>query len=190
MAQRTSAWLHRISRGWLTFGALIAFVLFTVLVLPRQAAQAEAATGLATSPDTSLFYTPSELHQLAAAYGPDGRAAYVRTRFTFDLIWPLVYLAFLATSLSYVYARAAAPGSRWRLANLAPVAGVILDYLENLSASVVMLRYPATTAVVAHMAPAFTLLKWAFVGGSIALLLGGVAAVLWRRARRSGPVAA
>jgi hypothetical protein len=188
MGKRISAWLYRISNGWVTLMALVVFVLFTALVLPRQAAQAEAETGSASSPDTSLVYTPADLYRLAEAYGPEGRAAYVRARFTFDLVWPLVYLAFLATALSWVSARAFPPDSPWRLANLAPLLGVLLDYLENLSVSAVMLRYPAPTAVIDHLAPAFTLLKWVFVGGSFALLLGGIAVALWRRVRRAGRV--
>jgi hypothetical protein len=45
-----------------------------------------------------------------------------------------------------------------------------------------MARYPARTPVADLMAPAFTLLKWIFVGASFAVLLVVLAAAVWRRA--------
>jgi hypothetical protein len=132
----------------------------------------------------SLTYTPSDLYQMAEQYGEQGRAAYIRARFTFDLVWPLVYTLFLTTALSWLFARGFAADSRWQRANLAPLLGALFDYLENLSTSLVMWRYPAQTAVVDLLAPAFTLLKWVFVGGSFALVLIGLAAALWRWLRR------
>jgi hypothetical protein len=60
------------------------------------------------------------------------------------------------------------------------VLGALFDYLENLSTSLVMLRYPDHTAVVDALAPIFTLVKWIFVGGSFALLFIGLAVGAWR----------
>lgn len=189
MAIRLSNKLQRISRGWMALAGLVIFILFTALVLPAQSSQAEATSGGAGSPDTSLFYTQQELYRLAEAYGPQGRAAYVRARFTFDLIWPLVYAFFLTTAISWVYGRAFAPDSWLQRANLVPLLGLLFDYLENLSTSLVMLRYPDPTPVIAWLAPLFTLLKWAFVGGSFVVLMAGglMGALGWfrRRARRS-----
>ena len=51
--KRISEELYRISNGWVTLVALIVFVLFTALVLPRQATQAASADLDAGSPDTS-----------------------------------------------------------------------------------------------------------------------------------------
>ena len=118
---------------------------------------------------------------MAEAYGEEGRRLYVRSRFTFDLIWPLVYAFFLTTSISWLYGRGFAAGSVWQLANLAPVLGAALDYLENTSASLVMVRYPARTPVVASLTPLFTLLKWTCVGGSFVLLALGLVAYIRRR---------
>jgi hypothetical protein len=62
---------------------------------------------------------------------------------------------------------------------------MLFDYLENISTSVVMIRYPRPTAVVDTLAAVFTLVKWIFVNGSFVLLLIGmvVGAVRWVRAR-------
>jgi hypothetical protein len=188
MWKRISDWLHRVSSGWVALAAVVVFVAFSVLVLPGQAAAAEGYGGEAGSPDTSFFYLAGDLYRMAEAYGEQGREAYVRSRFTFDLIFPVVYTLFLGIAISWLYGRAFPPGSPWRWANLAPVLGAVFDYLENVSASLVMARYPARTPVVDALAPVFTFAKWCFVGGSFALLLLGVGVGLgrWIRGRSSG----
>jgi len=175
--------LVQASTGWVALSALVVFVLFTALVLPGQSAQAEGEAADAGSPDLSLWYSPGDLYRMAEAYGEQGRKAYVRARFTFDLVWPVVYGAFLTTAIGWLYTRAFAPDSRWRLANLAPPLGVVLDYMENVSTSVVMLRYPNRTPVVDTLAPIFTGVKWVFVGASFVLLVVGMAVAAWQWAR-------
>jgi hypothetical protein len=136
------------------------------------------------SPDLSFFYSPADLYRMAEAYGPPGRRAYIRQRFTFDVAWPIVYTLFLTTAISWLFRRTFPTESRWQLANVAPVAGALLDYLENLSTSLVMARYPARTPVVDVLAPAFTFAKWVFVGGSFVLLVVGIGGALWHVTRR------
>jgi hypothetical protein len=58
--------------------------------------------------------------------------------------------------------------------------GALFDYLENLSTSLVMLRYPAQTAVVDILAPVFTALKWGLLGVSFVLPFVGIVGALWR----------
>ncbi len=184
MIKRVSDWLTKISTGWITLSALIIFVLFSALVLPNQASKAEAETGDAGGPDTSLFYAPDDLYQWAKAYGAAGRAAYIRARFTFDVIWPLVYTLFLVTAISWVYSKAFRAGSRWQRLNLMPILGAAFDLLENTSTSIVMGRYPDQTPLIDMLAPVFTLLKWVLIGTSFASLVIGVGAGLWRWARK------
>jgi hypothetical protein len=186
MLKRLSSWLCHISTPWVALAALVVFLLFSILVLPRQSASADRVAGEVGSPDMSFYYSVDDLYRMAEAYGEQGRSAYVRARFTFDLIWPLVYTFFLVTAIGWVYGRAFPPDSRWQWANLAPVLGALFDYLENLSTSIVMLRYPSPTAVVDNLAPLFTMLKWIFVGGSFALLFVGIPAAVWRYARARG----
>lgn len=179
MCRQISKSLHRLSSTWVTLAALVVFLLFTALVLPRQAAMAETYTGDAGSLDTSFFYSPGDLYRIAEAYGENGRRLYVQSRFTFDAVWPLVYALFLTTAISWLYRRAFTPRSRWQLANLAPLLAAGFDYLENVSTSLVMLRYPARTPVFDLLAPIFTLTKWTLIGASFALLVTGVAVGIW-----------
>ncbi len=178
--KRLSNWLYRISTGWVALAGLVVFVLFTAFALPAQSAGADTFSAEAGSPDLSFFYSPQKLYAMAEAYGEQGRTDYVLARFTFDLIWPVVYTLFLATAISWLYARGFPPDSRWRRANLAPILGMAFDYAENISTSLVMYRYPVTSDFLAILAPLFTAIKWIFVGGSFVLLLIGMASAIWQ----------
>jgi len=185
MLAQLSRWLHRASRGWVTLAAAILFLVFTPLVLPDQAARFEAVAGSGPSPDQSLFYTPADLYRMAESFGAAGRAAYVRARWTFDVVWPLVYTGALATAISWLARKAFTRGSRGRLLNLVPVAGMALDFGENICTSLVIGRYPAATPVVDVLATVFTPLKWLFVGGSFVVLVGVAVIALARALRRN-----
>jgi hypothetical protein len=69
VATRLSDWLCRASTGWVALSALLIFLLFSVLVLPQQAAKSVKETGTSESPDTSFFYSPGDLYRLAGSYG-------------------------------------------------------------------------------------------------------------------------
>jgi hypothetical protein len=91
------------------------------------------------------------------------------------------------TSISWLSRRGFPPGSSWRLGNLAPILAVIFDGLENFSTSVVMLRYPEPTLLLAALAPWFTAIKWILVGGSFVWLLVSAVAALLRRLPAEAP---
>ncbi|MBS3753644.1 MAG: hypothetical protein KGY46_09700 [Anaerolineales bacterium] len=186
MLKRLSTWIVEFSKGWVALSALLGFLLFSIFVLPAQSARSEKETGGAGSPDTSLYYTPEKLYQLAGEYGPKGRKAYIRTRFTFDLIFPLVYAIFLTTAISWVYKKVFPSESFWMRINLTPLLGAGFDYLENISTSLVMFRYPSQTAGAAFLAPILTLVKWAFIGSSFLILGIGTAAALWGWIKKMG----
>ncbi len=175
---RLSRWLQYYSTGRVALAALLIFILFSALVLPRQSRPQPSEAG---TPDLSLFYTRGDLYRWAEAYGEQGRQDYVRARFTFDVAWPLVYTFFLVTSISWLCGKAFRPSSRWQLANLAPVLGMLFDFLENIATSLVMVRFPQPTPVLDALAGVFTLLKWGFIAASFALLLAALGAAIWKR---------
>ena len=143
MLNKLSSWLRKKSTGWLVIGSLIIMLLFTILVLPSQAEVSRESTGSTTSPDTSLYYSPEDLYKIAEIYGPDGRQAYIYARWTFDLIFPLVYVSFLAIGLSWFSKQLNTSSKIWNLVNLIPLLSGLLDYLENSAPSLVMYLYPA-----------------------------------------------
>jgi hypothetical protein len=177
---KLSDWIQHVSKGWVALSALVIFLLFTALVLPKQSSKASTEVRAAGSPDMSFFYNANDLYRMAEAYGQSGREAYIRARFTFDLIWPLVYTVFLCTSISWVYHKAFNPGSLWQRMNLVPLLALSFDYLENITTSLVMLQFPNRLPLVAILAPIFTMGKWILVTGSFVLLLVGLVVEVWR----------
>ena len=146
----------------------VVFMGFILWVLPAQALAFANVTSGSGSPDTSLFYTPSTFYTWAMEYGPVGRSHYIRTRFGFDLIWPLVYGAFFYTGIKV-------GGLRHRewLANMAIIT-IFFDYMENIFASVAMGLYPMDVSVIVYVAAVSTLLKWSTLSLSGLMLVGGL----------------
>jgi hypothetical protein len=180
--RRLAEALVAASTGRRALIALAVFVAFTATVLPWQAGiAAEYGEGVG-SPDTSLWYSADRLYELAEAYGDDGRAAYVRARVTFDVVWPLVYAAMLALALGWLLRRATAPLARLRVVVLLPIAALLADYAENACTAIVMARWPSTTDLLATLAPVFTAAKWTLLGAAfLAVPVLGLLAV--RRSR-------
>lgn len=170
--QALSHFLYRVSKGRFVLLALAALLLFTFFALPGQNELIQKYSQGSGSPDTSLCYNATEIYHMAELYGAEGRAAYLRARWTFDLVFPVVFTLFLASAISWLLGRALPADSRWRLLNLAPVAAMLADYGENLFASLVMWRYPLHCPVGELMAPVATLLKWTLVTISILIMLG------------------
>ena len=161
--RRFSQWLINFSTSKVSMFVLIIFLLFTSLVLPKQSQKASELSG-ARSPDLSLFYSSSDLFQMAESYGPAGRAAYVQARIEFDILWPLVYGVFLCVSMSWFLQRLLSSANPWRLLNLLPILAVMFDFLENLSTATVMQLYPQSPQWALLSAPFFTPVKWLWVG--------------------------
>jgi hypothetical protein len=185
LLKRISGWLNKASTGWISLAGMLIFLVFSATVLPSQASKAEAANNDTGSPDLSFFYSVADLYKMAEAYGKDGRTSYIRARFSFDLIFPLVYTTFLTTWISWTFQRAFSQDNNWQLANLTPLLGMGFDFLENVSTSVVMAHYPAQSPGIDWLATAFTPLKWIFIGGSFILLLTGtfLAILGWMKSR-------
>lgn len=186
MITNTSKLLIRLSTTPVTLACLVIFILFTALVLPGQTQSADEYSGESSSPDLSFFYSRDYVYELAGEYGETGRQAYVQARYTFDIAWPLVYTLFLATSISWTLSRSLPGGSRWLLVNITPLAAMLLDLLENLSTSLVMLAYPDQVPLAAWLAPLFTLFKWIFVGASFITLVAGVVLYLVKKFKPGG----
>lgn len=182
--KKLSSFLYKNSKGWVVGVALVIFVVFSVLALPGQSAIAERYSQGSGSPDTSLFYSGGDLYAMAKWYGQEGRAAYIRARWTFDLAFPLVYTFFLATAASWLLNKLLPAGSRWRLLNLVPIIAMLLDFLENTATTLVMARFPTRCPPGELLAPILTPIKWLFVGASFAIILFGSLMVIIKIIRR------
>jgi hypothetical protein len=150
--------IHTISETRYVIISFALFLVFIIIVLPYESAKS-TQFGLINSPDTSLYYTASQLYEYADEYGLEGRAFYDKQRFSFDIIWPLVYSSFLILSVSF-FIKKNNLGSRYYLLLYLAFIGMIFDFIENIMTSIVMIRYPSQTPFIASIAGFITLAKW------------------------------
>lgn len=147
-------------------GSSIVFVVFMVGVLPWINYLNGIYIGVSLSPDTSLFYSPSAFYQMLFDYGDDGRRFYILIRWTFDLIYPLVYGLFLMVVLVRI--------NKEHFKNyliLFPLLGVVFDYLENTFATLLMGLYPSQFSSLVYILEIMSILKWLFIGLSMYLIV-------------------
>lgn len=159
--------------NWLVFFvSVLIFTVFIIFVLPGVSLTTREITGSNLSPDTSIFYSVETLYKIAEDYGAAGRDYYINSRFTFDVVWPLVYGFFLVSSLSMTFREPIVKRSFY-VFNLLPIFAVVFDFLENITVSYLMFRYPQTSYI-GYLAPYFTLIKWLLIFSAFGLLVMGV----------------
>ena len=146
-----------------------AFILFGVLVLPAESARS-LEYGLNQSIDTSFFYTPTQLYQIIASYSRETRLLYIYQRFTFDLVFPIIYGSFVVVTIFYLTQNK--KDKLNKLLRLFPILAVTFDLLENITVSLLMYLYPTTIIFVAFIASIFTTLKWLTLSFSFAIIFG------------------
>lgn len=178
------------SSPWLFAASAILFLLFMALVLPGQSVEAARTSPEGASFDLSLFYTPAEALDRAAAHSIEGRFAYIADRWSFDLAFPLVYGLFACAGWAFALERLGerAAAQRRRLVLVAAL-GPFFDFTENIAATVLMASVPDRPLGWAIAASIATPLKWVFVaigiGGAVALPVAAAVRALARH-RRSG----
>ncbi len=176
LIKQTTTWLLKVSSTRVMIASLVLMIGFMVFVLPNQARESTMETGSDRSPDTSFYYTPDDLYQMAEEYGESGREAYIHARWTFDLVFPLVYTSFLAIGISWFIQRLPDWGDIWKWANLLPILGGIFDLLENTAATLVFSMFPDRLHAVMVSASVLTLIKWVLVSASfVPYFLFGIA---------------
>lgn len=146
----------------------IVFLLFIALVLPFVSSMTSEVTGVTESPDTSFFYQSEKIFEMAQAYGESGRDFYILIRWTFDVVWPIVYGSFL-----YVMIRWIQTSVRLNRLTLLPIAGVVFDFVENICATLIFWAYPSRLEWIAKIIPYITMFKWIAIGVSFMLLIIG-----------------
>jgi hypothetical protein len=140
-----------------------------------QKASTEQYTEHAGSIGLSFFPRPDTVYEWAEAYGPEGRRAFIRAWLTYDFFWPLafttLFLAVIGITLRYAHGPKAS-----RLCALALVT-LVMDYLENILAIIIMVRFPARMEATAWSLAVVNALKWISMYVVSALFVYGLVAV-------------
>ena len=141
------------------------FLIFMITILPQVARAGELA-GLEGSIDTNFSFNPSRILDIIIDYGPQGRRYYLIQRWTFDAIYPLVYALPLAFSLWGLLL--GSPSIHWAWL---PMLAALMDYLENITFSIIILLYPNIGVLGVAMGVILSLIKWIFLSASYGLVL-------------------
>lgn len=182
--KRFIAWLKTKATPRNLILVSLIFGLFVLIGLPLDRLWAKSA-GITEAIDTRLYSDPGTLMRLAEAYGATGRRFTLLERFTFDLIWPLIYGSFLLVLSAFLIKRL--QKSRiWDSLFIVIILGLGLDLLENLSETVFLALYPNAPLFWAWLCGTMTLFKWlslSIAGLILSLLVNQV--LLHRSMRKS-----
>ncbi len=186
MLNKISETLKRYANGWFILVLLAGEMFFNAIILPRQQAKIEAASGGIGPIDLQLFYTPKKVYSMVAAYGDAGRVDYRAFELTGDIIYPIVYTLFFALLVTWLFQRGFAADSRMQKMNVIPLGAWNLDLLENLGIVTMLSIYPSTPAALAWTTALFTLVKWLFAGTTVILVLTGFFMALRKGFKKQG----
>ena len=155
-----------IQHPWFILASWFVFVFFMVVILPA-VSMATVEQGLTESIDTNFSFDPAAIYRIVEAYGPSGRAYYIWQRWTFDLIWPLVYGLPLFSTLNRFIPKL------FRFRNVIvflPLFATILDYLENVTFTVLVSLFPTEIPLLAVVGVTISAFKWFALGTSMMIV--------------------
>lgn len=185
MLDRLSEFLHKVTSGWLVLTTLLLALLFNLVIMPGVGAKIMAFSGNTGPIDMLFFYTPEMVFSMIKSYGEEGRTVYRTFTLTLDVLYPLIYTAFFATAISWLFRRGFSPNSEIQQLNLIPLITLGFDLLENLSVATMLTIFPSQPAILARIAAVCTAGKWIFVGVNLILVCLGLIGVTGKYFRRS-----
>lgn len=139
----------------------VLFILFIVVVLPYFSSLTANKTNSNFSPDTGFFYSLEEFYNNMEIYGIEGRNFYILMRWTFDVVWPMVYLSFFASSLGHLTRKLDKKKQIFFLTF--PIVGVSFDVIENVLATINVIIYPTRIEFILKLLQFSSLIKWFFI---------------------------
>ena len=109
-------------------------------------------------------YSPGAAYDLFDVLGQTGRGAYLRLLWTIDLLLPALFGLFLSSAIR----RGAFPS--WQSV---PLLAAACDYAENITITILLLRYPTREPAFAQLASIFTVTKLVLYTSGLLLAVGG-----------------
>ena len=139
----------------------IIFGLFITLILPYFSNLTARITNSTFSPDTGFFYSPDTFYANMELYGKEGRNFYVLMRWTFDIVWPVVYTSFFLSVLLF-FTNIYQSKTKQKILYM-PILAVGFDFIENILATINVSIYPSKSTVAIIFMQISSTLKWIFI---------------------------
>jgi hypothetical protein len=180
--------LAEVATGRLAGGLVLGFVLISFLWFRFGPAGRLAAAGLPL-PDTWIGYTPEELYRGYEVFGVEGRRWY-QLFLVGDFLYPLLFAAASGAVIVLALKRIGrlSGSGRWLL--LAPLAVLLLDWVENGIQFFLVSAFPRRFDGLASFAAVITAAKMGLINLVLILvvLAGAVVLLTAVRNRGAGPV--
>jgi hypothetical protein len=112
-------------------------------------------------------YTSGDAYHLFGVLGQTGRSAYLKLLWTVDLMLPALFGLFLSAAIRR---------GAFRTLHLVPLLGAACDYAENITITILLLRYPTQEPGLVQLASLFTVVKLVLYASGVLLAVGGFVA--------------
>jgi len=175
MLQKISSKFHAWTKGWLVLVLLALDTFFMLIVMPVAGALMKSGTGLEQPLDLMFLATPDKMFKMIELYGEFGRPFYRNVELTVDIIYPIIYMLAFGLTISWLFQRGFARDSKMQMLNTMPVGAWFFDLLENLGIVTMLTMWPSQPVALAWLTMILTTVKWFFAGGSMLLMLVGLA---------------
>jgi hypothetical protein len=147
-----------------------AFLLENLLYFPLSVPYMKELAGGMPLLDMRPGYTPADAYHLFDVLGQTGRHAYFRLLWTIDLLLPALFGTFLCAAMQR---------GRFRAWRSIPLVAAVCDYAENMTITILLLRYPMQAPALALLASVFTVTKLVlYASGLLLAVVGFLARVL------------
>ena len=133
--------------------------------------------------DSNVCYDSKDAYVLFPKLTEQGRKFYAWTEITVDLIFPIIYAAFLSLLIIYLFQKCSINTSE-QFVVLLPFIAMLFDYGENVLIAIMLFSYPKEHPALASVASVFTKLKWSFVSVSSVAILYGLACLAIKFVRK------
>jgi hypothetical protein len=184
MLIKLSNTLQKYAKGWLILILFVLDMFFNIIVMPMAQVLMKGNSGNAPgSLDLRFFTLPATMFEIIGKYGAYNRIFYRSFELTADILYPIVYTLFFSLLTTWLFQRGFAPASKIQKWNVLIFGAWFFDLLENLGIATLLSVYPSTPVALAWLTTLITMVKWVFAGGSMLLVLIGLAMAAKNRFR-------
>jgi hypothetical protein len=154
---------------------MVVFMVLSIAVFPPVIRRLNTLAGQELGLiDAQFSYSPQQVYQMEAAYGPEGRPLYILTTLIADTLFPLDYALLMGIFIVLTYRVAFPAFGLVRTLVWLPVVTALMDLLENTGIMLLLATFPQQVSLLAQATSFFTSLKWIFLSLSLVLVVAGV----------------
>lgn len=166
---------------------LVLFIITYVIIngKPFGVAQLKEYTNGVGILDLERSYSPEYAYEIFKLQGDIGRQFYMKILIIFDVIFPLAYMLFFSTIMTFIFRRWLPDGHVLQKLSLLPILAGISDYVENTFILIMLHNYPKELFNIAVLANIMTILKGVIFGVSILLSIVGLIGLLFKNTKKT-----